>query len=304
MDEEKGTLGIVGASGFIGRELARQAAASGWRVCGFSRQARSPGDGIPAWRLWTELPDFGGIHALVNLAGEPIDQRWTEANKRRFHESRIGTTEILRRGVARLSPGERPAVLVNGSAVGIYGERGDTILEDDAAPGDGYLADLCKEWEAAADEVAALGLRVLKWRTGIVLGKGGAAFQKMLVPFKLGAGGRLGTGDQWMPWIHVEDLAGGILHAIAHPSLSGPVNGSAPEPERNVDFTRKLAKALHRPAVIPAPAFALKLLLGDFATAILSSQRATPRALLDGGYRFRYPTLELALRELLGPDGS
>ena len=298
------TLGIVGASGFIGRELARQAAAAGWRVCGFSRRARSPGDGIPAWRLWTGTPDFAGIGALVNLAGEPIDQRWTAANKRRFHESRIGATEILLRGVAKLPPGERPAVLVNGSAVGIYGERGDTILEDDAAAGDGYLADLCKDWEAAADGVAALGPRVLKWRTGIVLGKGGEAFQKMLMPFKLGVGGRLGAGDQWMPWIHLEDLVGGMLHALDHPAMEGPVNGSAPEPERNADFTRKLAKALHRPALIPAPAFALKLLLGDFATAILASQRATPRALLESGYRFRYPTLELALRDLLGPGGS
>ncbi|WP_193214172.1 TIGR01777 family oxidoreductase [Luteolibacter marinus] len=299
MDESNGTLGIVGASGFVGRELARQAAAAGWRVCGFSRRARSPDPAVPGWRLWNESPDLRGISAVVNLAGEPVDQRWTAANKRKFHASRVGVTGTLARAVADLPAGQRPAVLVNASAVGIYGDRGDTILEDDAPPGLGYLADLCRQWEVAADEIAVLGPRVLKWRTGIVLGAEGGAFRRMLLPFRLGLGGRFGSGEQWMPWIHVEDLAAGMLHAIRHPDLAGPVNGSAPEPERNADFTRKLGKALRRPAVMAAPAAVLKLALGDFASALLASQRAIPRALLESGFRFRYPTLELALDELV-----
>jgi len=292
-------LGIVGASGFIGRELARQAAAAGWRVCGFSRGARTAGGNIAEWRDWSAEPDFRGLAALVNLAGEAVNQRWTAERRRLFHESRIGVTERIAAGLARLPAAERPRVLVNASAVGIYGDRGDTLLEDDAPPADGYLADLCRDWEAAADRVGALGPRVLKWRIGIVLGREGEAFKQLLIPFRLGLGGRLGSGRQWMPWIHVEDLAASMLYGIGHGTLSGPVNGSAPEPERNADFTRKLARALRRPALVPAPGFALRLLLGEFAGVLLASQRAVPRALLEGGFRFRYPTLEAALEDLL-----
>ena len=202
-------------------------------------------------------------------------------------------------GVEKLPAGERPQVLVNSSAVGIYGDRGDEILEDDAQVGGGYLAQLCRDWEAAADGVAELGLRVMKWRTGVVRGREGAAFKQMTLPFRLGLGGKLGSGKQWMPWIHVEDLVGSMLHGIGHASLAGPINGSAPEPERNADFTRKLAKALKRPAFMTVPPFALKLALGDFGPAVLASHRAVPRALLESGFRFRYPTLEMALAELV-----
>lgn len=296
-----GSLGIVGASGFIGRELARQASAAGWKVCGFSRSARAPEAGIPAWRAWGERPDFRGLDALVNLAGEPVNRRWTAERRRLFHESRIGVTERIEAGLAALSPSVRPQVLVNASAVGIYGDRGDEVLEEDAAAGSGYLAELCRDWERSADRVGELGLRVLKWRIGIVLGREGEAFKQMLIPFRLGLGGRLGSGRQWMPWIHVGDLAASMLHGIGHPTLAGAVNGTAPEPERNADFTRKLAKALHRPAVLPAPPFGLKLLLGEFAGVVLASQRAVPRALLESGFRFRYPVLEQALEELTAP---
>lgn len=295
-----GNLGIVGASGFIGRELARQATAAGWKVCGFSRSAHGPAEGIPSWRPWSEVPDFRGLDALVNLAGEPVNRRWTAERRKLFHDSRIGVTERIAAGLEVLHVAERPRVLVNASAVGIYGDRGDEILEEGSAPGSGYLADLCRDWEKAADAVKGLGLRVMKWRTGVVLGREGEAFKQMMIPFRLGVGGRLGSGTQWMPWIHVEDLAGSMLHGIGHATLSGPVNGSAPEPERNADFTRKLAKALHRPALIPVPPFALKLALGGFASAVLSSQRAVPRALLESGFKFRYPTLEEALGDLVG----
>jgi uncharacterized protein (TIGR01777 family) len=295
-----GNLGIVGASGFIGRELARQATAAGWRVCGFSRSARGPEEGIPSWRPWAEVPDFRGLDALVNLAGEPVNRRWTTERRKLFRESRIGVTGRIAAGLEILHVAERPRGLVNASAVGIYGDRGDEILEEGAAAGSGYLADLCRDWEESADAVAALGLRVMKWRIGIVLGREGEAFKQMMIPFRLGVGGRLGSGSQWMPWIHVEDLAASMLHGIGHASLSGPVNGTAPTPERNADFTRKLAKSVHRPAILPAPPFALKLLLGEFAGVILASQNAVPRVLLESGFKFRYPTLEMALADLVG----
>lgn len=295
-----GNLGIVGASGFIGRELARQATAAGWRVCGFSRSARGPDEGIPSWRPWAEVPDFRGLDALVNLAGEPVNRRWTKERRKLFRESRIGVTGRIAAGLEILHTAERPRVLVNASAVGIYGDRGDEILEEGAAAGSGYLADLCRDWEESAEAVAGLGLRVMKWRIGIVLGREGEAFKQMMIPFRLGVGGRLGSGRQWMPWIHVEDLAASMLHGIGHASLSGPVNGTAPMPERNADFTRKLARAVHRPAILPAPPFTLKLLLGEFAGVILASQNAVPRVLLESGFKFRYPTLEMALADLVG----
>ncbi|BCX48704.1 NAD dependent epimerase/dehydratase family protein [Haloferula helveola] len=293
MADEKRTVGIVGASGFIGGEVARQASALGWRVVGFSRSPQEPGDGINEWRKWSEVPDLSGLRVVVNLAGEPVDQRWTESAKRRFHESRVGVTEILTRAMLT-SP---VPVLINGSAVGFYGDRGDEVLDESAAAGDGYLADLCREWESAAD-AAPDATRVVKLRTGVVLGSGGAAWKKMRTVFGFGLGGRFGDGRQWMPWIHVADLAGGIVHLL-DADLDGSVNGSAPEPERNAEFTRKLASALNRPAFFHAPAWGLKLGLGDFASALLASQRAVPNALLRSGFRFRYPTLESALAELV-----
>lgn len=301
MSTAKGKLGIVGASGFIGSELAGQAAEARWEVVGFSRSRRDPGGGVAEWRKWGDQPDLSGLDALVNLAGESIDRRWTDANKRRFRESRVGVTETIVAALARLE--SRPAVLLNGSAVGIYGDRGEQVLDESAPSGDGYLAGLCDDWERAADPASELGLRVLKWRTGVVLGEGGAAWGKLKTIFSLGAGGRLGSGEQWMPWIHVEDLVGGMLWLLDSDHC-GPVNATAPEPERNADFTRKLAEAIHRPAFMHAPAWALKLGLGGFADALLSSQRAVPKVLLDLGYPFRHATLEESLEDLLGTDDS
>jgi len=289
-------IGILGASGFIGEELARQAAAVGWRVVGFSRRERAAGGPIAEWRRWGEAPELGGLEVVVNLAGEPIDRRWTERRRRAMRESRVGVTERLVAALARLE--ERPRVLINGSAVGIYGDRGDARLEESAAAGEGFLAELCRDWERAALAAREFGLRVLPWRTGIVLGDGGAAWEKMRRAFAWGVGGRFGSGEQWMPWIHVEDLAGGMLHAIEG-RLDGPVNGAAPEPERNRDFTRKLAAALNRPAVLHAPEWALRLGLGGFAGALLASQRVEPAALLGAGFRFRHATLDSALAALL-----
>lgn len=189
-------------------------------------------------------------------------------------------------------------MLVNASAVGIYGDGGDAVLDDSARRGAGYLAGLCSDWEDAAKDAESLGVRVVRMRTGVVLGHGGGAFDKLRSIFKLGIGGPLGSGQQWMPWIHLDDLRAAIVHCVFADSLDGPVNGTAPNPERNVDFTRKLANALHRPAFLAVPGFALKLVLGEFASALLEGQRAVPEALLADGFQFRFPTLESALADL------
>ncbi len=297
MKAERGKMGIVGASGFIGGELVRQASEAGWEVVGYSRSERKPGDGVSEWREWGDEPCVCGLDVIVNLAGEGIDKRWTEERKKQFRESRVGVVETIVGALRRAE--RRPLVFLNGTAVGIYGDGGDEVIEEGAPVGDGYLAELCRDWEKAADPAADLDVRVLQWRTGVVLGEGGAAWSKMRLAFSLGAGGRLGSGEQWMPWIHVEDLVGGMLHMLGK-DYAGPVNASAPEPEQNRDFTRKVAKALHRPAFLHAPAWALKLGLGGFAEALLASQRAVPKVLLANDYEFRYPRLDEALEALVG----
>lgn len=294
-------IAIIGVTGFLGRELPVMLGEKGFAVTGISRSGKGQVPGVDRWQATCAL-DFAGYHAVINLAGEPIDQRWTARTRPLFRESRVGVTHRIVEALAKLPADARPAVLVNGSAVGIYGDRGDEILQETARRGSGYLADLCSDWEDAASEAETLGVRVVRLRTGVVLGKEGRAFQKLLTIFKLGIGGKLGSGSQWMPWIHVADLRAAIVHAVVSETLSGPVNGSSPHPERNVDFTRKLARALHRPAVLPAPAFALKLALGDFSSALLGSQRVLPAALEADGFAFRFPTFEQALADLIPRD--
>ena len=291
-------VAIVGVTGFVGRGLPALFAEKGMAVTGVSRSGAGSLPGVDRWQTPDTL-DFSGHHAVINLAGEPIDRRWTEKSKLLFHESRVGVTDRVVGAIAKLPENERPKVLVNASAVGIYGDRGDEILPDSARPGSGYLAELCSDWEDAALEAESLGVRVVRLRIGIVLGKNGAAFEKLRKVFNFGIGGRLGSGRQWMPWIHLDDLRAAILHAVLSETLSGPVNGTAPNPERNADLTRIFAAALHRPAIFPAPAFALKLILGEFSTALLRSPRAIPAALEANGFHFRFPTLEDALADLI-----
>lgn len=290
---------VYGASGFIGSGLVRMLADEGFRVTGVSRKGSGDVVGIENW-VKPEDVDLSGCDVVVNLSGAPIDQRWTEKNKRAFHESRIGVTEDIVKRIAALPEGERPSVLLNGSAVGIYGGRGDERLDEDSAPGTGYLADLCGEWEAAAEKAKPLGVRVITLRTGVVLGKGGQAFDKLLLVFKMGIGGRLGDGKQWMPWIHIEDLRRAMIFCLMNEGIAGPVNGTAPHPERNVDFTQKFAKAVGRWVFLPVPGFALKILLGEFATALLQGQKAFPESLQKNGFEFRYGELEAALENLVG----
>lgn len=289
---------IIGVTGFVGHGLPALLAEMGVATTGISRSGKGALPGIDRWQTPDTL-DFSGHQAVINLAGEPIDRRWTEKNRRLFRESRVGLTNRVVAAIAKLPADARPKVLVNASAVGIYGDRGDEILTDTTRRGTGYLADLCHDWEHAAQDAESLGVRVIRLRTGIVLGKNGAAFEKLLAVFKLGIGGRLGSGKQWMPWIHLADHRAAILHTLFSENPSGPINLTAPHPERNRDFTRKLAAALHRPAILPSPAFALRLMLGEFSSALLASQRALPAALQADGFQFRFPTLEEALADLI-----
>ena len=291
-------VAVFGVTGFIGRGLPALLSDHGFGCTGISRSGRGNVAGVDRWHT-PDAPALAGHHAVINLAGERIDRRWTTANRRKFHDSRVGVTRRIIAAIAALPPEERPKVLVNTSAVGIYGDRGDELLTESAELGSGYLAELCREWEQAAGEAAILGVRIVCPRIGVVLGRGGAAFEKLLLVFKSGLGGRLGSGRQWMPWIHVSDLRSALVHAVVSESLDGPVNFTAPAPERNTDFTRKFAAAVHRPAVLPVPGFALKLALGGFGGVLLAGQRAVPAALDRDGYVFKYPALESALADLL-----
>ena len=291
-------VAILGITGFVGHGLPALLAEKGIATTGISRSGNGTLPGIDRWQTPDTL-DFSGHQTVINLAGAPIDRRWNDQNRRLFRESRVGLTSRVVAAIAKLPAAERPRLLINASAVGIYGDCGDEILTDTARRGSGYLADLCRDWEHAAQDAESLGVRVIRLRTGIVLGKNGAAFEKLLSVFKLGIGGRLGSGKQWMPWIHLADHRAAILHALLSENLSGPVNATAPQPERNRDFTRKLAAALHRPAILPSPAFALRLILGEFSSALLASQRALPTALEADGFQFRFPTLEQALADLI-----
>jgi uncharacterized protein (TIGR01777 family) len=234
----------------------------------------------------------------VNVAGDAIDKRWTEENKKGFHASRVGVTDQVVAAIAALPETERPKVLVNASAVGYYGDRSDEVLDEASAAGEGYLAQLCEEWEGAAVAAEALGVRVVQGRIGVVLGKEAEAWKRMKTIFQLGGGGKLGDGQQFWPWVHLADVAGGMVHALESEELSGAMNLTGPEPLRNIEFTKKLAAALHRPAILPVPGFALRIVFGGFASALLASQRVRPGVLLESGYDFRFTELRTALEDL------
>ncbi len=270
---------LTGATGFIGRALASRLGAAGHKVRPFSLRSPQP----------LEVSD-----AVIHLAGEPIAQRWTPEAKRRILESRV---EGTRRLIAALPA--PPRVFICSSAVGFYGSRGDEVLTEASPPGTGFLAGVCTAWEGAADDARARGMRVVKLRTGMVLGRGGGALDRMLPAFRMGAGGRLGSGRQWMPWIHLDDHLALVEFALAQASVSGPLNAVAPNPVTNRDFTATLARALHRPAFLPAPVFALKAMFGEMACVLLDSQRVIPRAALDAGFEFRHPELGPALQDIL-----
>jgi len=294
---------ITGATGFIGRRLIQRLARDRHQLHALSRRTNvkfgETAVWISKWDPMTEEPpeeSIANADAIVHLAGEPVAQRWTPEAKQKILESRVQGT---RRLVQALSTQKRrPAALICASAIGIYGSRGDEILTESSALGDDFLAEVCKEWEKQAQLAESLGIRVARIRIGIVLGKGGGALEKMLPPFKAFVGGRIGSGKQWMSWIHVDDLVGTIHHALTNP-MSGIFNGAAPNPERNSDFTAKLAAALGRPAIFPVPGFALRVIFGEMAGILLGSQRVLPRATEATGYKFQYPELGAALQSIL-----
>jgi len=294
-------IAVSGSSGLVGSALLPFLTAGGDRVTRLVRKDAGVGE-IP----WDpaggvrDLSHLEGVDAVVHLAGENIAAgRWTAARKEEIRRSRVEGTRRLSESLARLP--RRPKVLVSASAVGFYGDRGDEILKEDSAPGTDFLAQVCREWEAATEPASRAGIRVVQLRFGMILSPAGGALKKMLLPFKLGAGGRIGSGTQYVGWIGIDDVAGVIHHAIVTESLQGPVNAVAPTPVTNAEYTRTLARVLSRPAVAPMPAFAARLAFGELADALLlASQRVIPTRLQASGYKFRYPELEGALRHLLG----
>lgn len=298
------SVAIAGASGFIGSALASSLEESGTRVVRLvRRKARGPGE--VSWDPAGETIDergLEGVDAVVHLAGSNLVGRWTDRRKREIHDSRVASTRTLASGLARLD--RPPHVLVSGSGIGYYGDRGDELLHEGSSPGGDFLARTAQEWEGATAPAEKAGIRVVHQRHGPVIGAGGGLIAPMLLPFRLGVGGVLGSGRQWVSWISLHDAVEAIRFAIATPGLRGAVNAVAPEPVRNADLTRALARELRRPALIPAPAFALRLLFGEMADAmILVSQRVAPDRLRDAGFTFRHPRLEDALRAALEPAG-
>jgi uncharacterized protein len=295
---------ITGATGFIGKPLVELLLREGHSVHYLGRKQSRLVNSRAVFHLWADsvgtLPPLETVppcDAVIHLAGEPVAQRWNAEVKRKIRESRINSTRNLVEAIGKLTV--KPPVLVNASAIGYYGERGDEILPESSSPGSGFLAEACIGWEREADRAREFGLRVVKVRIGIVLGRDGGALPQMLPSFRFGAGGTLGSGEQWMSWIHRDDLIGIIRWAAETPTVEGAVNGTAPEPVTNAEFTRRLAKVLRRPALFRIPRLMLRLVLGQMSDSILASARAIPQKADQQGFTFRFPTLEPALRNLL-----
>ena len=278
-------IAISGAGGFVGRRLVVTLETGKHSVTRLGRDAAK------------DLPRGSALDAVVHLAGEPVSQRWTVAAKQRIRDSRIIGTRNLVRGMAELKT--PPRVLVCASATGFYGDRGERVLDETDGAGNGFLSDVCRGWEEEADKATAFGVRVVKIRFGLVLGRDGGALGKMLLPFRLGLGARLGDGSQWMSWIHLDDLTAMIQFAVEQGAARGAWNGVTPNPVTNEEFTRQLAAAVHRPAWFVAPEFLMKLGAGEMAQILFDSQRCVPAAPLAAGFEFRYPELGAALRAVV-----
>lgn len=291
-------VAITGASGMIGRALVARLRSNGRRVRRLVRSARADAPDDIVWdpmRAVLNPHDLEGADAIVHLAGEPIAQRWTGSRREAIRESRVRGTALLARAVAALE--RRPSVMLSGSAIGYYGDRGDEALDEESASGTDFLAGVAREWEASAAAARDAGVRVVLLRTGIVISPHGGALERLLPPFRLGVGGPIGTGRQWMSWIALDDHVNAMQHAMATTGLHGPVNLVSPNPVTNAEFAATLGRVLGRPALVPVPSFALELLYGEMARAtILAGQRVLPRALLRAGFEFAHPTLEEALR--------
>lgn len=297
---------ITGGTGFIGQALARSLLADGYEVIALSRrperaQGLPPGMRVVPWDARTAEgwgPLVEGAAAIVNLAGESIaGGPWTAERKRRIRDSRVNAGRAVVAAVQAAA--QKPGVVIQASAVGYYGPHGDEEVTEDTSPGDDFLAHVAVDWEASTVPVEALGVRRVIIRTGLPLSREGGVFPFFLLPFRFFVGGPLGSGRQWLPWIHIADEIGAIRFLMENEQAHGPFNLSAPNPVTNAEFSRTLGRVMRRPSLMRVPAFALRLALGELSTLMLSGQRQIPRRLLDMGYRFRFPELEAALRDLL-----
>lgn len=291
---------ISGASGLVGQAVAAALSAEGYKISRLTRSQAQAGD--VQWGPTQPLSPtlVSGFDAVVHLAGESIVGRWTDAKKKRIRESRVLGTRNLAEALERAP--QRPRVLVCASAVGYYGSRGDEVLREDSSSGNDFLSGVCREWEGAAKPAVDAGIRTVHARFGLVLSRRGGALQKMLLPFRLGLGGRVGSGKQWWSWVDLQDVVGGILHAIKS-NLQGPVNFVAPNPVTNLEFTKVLGALLSRPTIFPVPAFAARLVFGETADGLLlASQRVEPVKLKESGYSFRSVELGKALQSILSSN--
>ena len=314
---------VTGSSGLVGSAVVASLTAAGHSVTRLIRSKPRSRPGSPAhsdvlgWKPGSKPgpgggeicwdPEGGylnaslleGTEAVVHLAGETIAGRWTTRKKTRIRESRVQSTRLLSDALGCLK--NPPGVLVSASAIGYYGDRGDQLLQEESLPGDGFLAEVCHEWESAAEQATQWGIRVVRLRIGPVLSSTGGALRMMLFPFRMGLGGKVGTGAQYMSWIAIDDLVGAISHALMTADLSGPVNAVAPAPVTNLEFTQALGKVLRRPTFFSVPAFAVRLALGEMGEGLfLASTRVEPARLKRSGYVFRYPEIEGALQHVLG----
>ena len=302
--EKTTSILMSGASGLVGASLVRASIANQISVIRLVRGNQPENTGEIGWSpsrspILSDKSTLEGFDAVIHLSGANLAaHRWTDAYKREIVESRVRTTQALSGLLAELE--HPPRVFLCASATGIYGNRGDELLTEDSSTGTGFVAETCRAWEEATAPAKAAGIRVVYIRFGVVLSPGGGALARMLPLFRLGAGGKLGAGTQWMSWIALPDMVSAIFYLLETPELEGAINMTAPEPVTNSEFAHTLAKTLHRPAIFPAPAFALRLALGEIADEVLlASQRALPERLMQSGFRFEYPTLAPAFRGLL-----
>lgn len=293
---------IAGASGYIGRALTGRLLELGHQVTGLSRDpqraAKRLPDGVQV-HPWdplstVDLRVFDGVDVVITVMGEPALGWWTAQKKRRMYESRVNATKALVSGMAQCSPG--PKVFISGSAVGFYGNRQNELLDEASGPGDDFLSRLTSDWESEALEASSNGMRVVTVRTGLVVGRGSPFIRTQTPLYRMGLGARLGNGNQWWPWVHLDDVVGVFLHALTQQDLEGPLNATSPKPIQQKDFSAALGAVLSRPTVLRVPKVAIRLLLGEMSTEILTSKRVLPNRVIDDGYEFCYPEINLALR--------
>lgn len=293
---------MAGSSGFLGAQLVQRLAADGHEVVRLVRRVPQH-SGEMSWRPSSGQLDpaaLAGADAAVNLAGAGVgDKRWTDAYKEVLRSSRVDSTNTLARAIAAAPADSRPAVLLNASAVGWYGDTGDRPVEEEAPAGEGFLASVCRVWEAATAPAADAGVRVVRMRTGLPLHRSGGALKPQLLPFRLGLGGRLGSGRQWVPWISLADWLEAAAFLLEHRELAGPVNVVGPAPVTNAEFTKALGRAVHRPAILPIPEVGLRIALGGFAAEAVTSSRVLPGVLTRAGFRYQHPDLDGALHAAL-----